>query len=84
MDAAQLKDIITAGLNCQHIETDGDGRHWNALIVSPEFEGKRGVQRHQLVYATLGQRMHTDEIHALAMKTLSPSEWAAQGFKPKL
>jgi acid stress-induced BolA-like protein IbaG/YrbA len=83
MDAAQLKDIITAGLACQYIETDGDGRHWNALIVSPEFEGKRGVQRHQLVYATLGQRMHTDEIHALAMKTLSPAEWAAQGSKPK-
>jgi acid stress-induced BolA-like protein IbaG/YrbA len=83
MDAAQLKAIITAGLTCQHIETDGDGRHWNALIVSPEFEGKRGVQRHQLVYATLGQRMHTDEIHALAMKTLSPSEWAAQGSQPK-
>jgi acid stress-induced BolA-like protein IbaG/YrbA len=83
MDAAQLKAIISAGLNCQYIETDGDGRHWNALIVSPEFEGKRGVQRHQLVYATLGRRMHTDEIHALAMKTLSPTEWAEQGSKPK-
>jgi acid stress-induced BolA-like protein IbaG/YrbA len=78
MDAEQLKSIIRAGLDCQHIETDGDGRHWNALIVSPAFEGKRAVQRHQLVYATLGQRMHTDEIHALAMKTLTPSEWVAQ------
>jgi acid stress-induced BolA-like protein IbaG/YrbA len=78
MDAEQLKEIITAGLTCLHIQTDGDGRHWNAVIVSPEFEGKRLIQRHQLVYATLGQRMHTDEIHALAMKTLTPAEWAAQ------
>jgi acid stress-induced BolA-like protein IbaG/YrbA len=78
MNAEQLKEIITAGLTCQHIQTDGDGRHWNAVIVSPEFEGKRLIQRHQLVYATLGQRMHTDEIHALAMKTLTPAEWATQ------
>jgi acid stress-induced BolA-like protein IbaG/YrbA len=78
MNAEQLQSIITAGLPCEHIETGGDGRHWNALIVSKEFEGKRSIQRHQLVYATLGQRMHTDEIHALAMKTLTPAEWAAQ------
>jgi acid stress-induced BolA-like protein IbaG/YrbA len=78
MNAEQLQDIITAGLPCQHIETDGDGRHWSAVIVSKEFEGKRLIKRHQLVYATLGQRIDTNEIHALAMKTLTPAEWAAQ------
>jgi acid stress-induced BolA-like protein IbaG/YrbA len=83
MNAEQLQQIINAGLACEHIQTDGDGRHWNAVIVSKEFEGKRLIQRHQLVYATLGQRMHTDEIHALAMKTLTPSEWAAQGSTSK-
>jgi acid stress-induced BolA-like protein IbaG/YrbA len=83
MNADQLQNIITAGLVCEHIQTDGDGRHWNAVIVSKEFEGKRLIQRHQLVYATLGQRMHTDEIHALAMKTLTPAEWAAQGSTSK-
>jgi acid stress-induced BolA-like protein IbaG/YrbA len=46
--------------------------------VSPEFEGKRLVQRQRLVYATLGNRMQTDEVHALSMKTFSPAEWAAQ------
>jgi acid stress-induced BolA-like protein IbaG/YrbA len=55
----------------------GDGRHWSAVIVSPEFEGKRLIQRHQRVYATLGARMHTDEVHALSMQTLTPAEWAA-------
>ncbi|HEX6361817.1 MAG TPA: BolA/IbaG family iron-sulfur metabolism protein, partial [Albitalea sp.] len=54
-----------------------DGRHWSAVIVSPAFEGKRAIQRHQAVYATLGTRMHTDEVHALSMKTLTPAEWAA-------
>ena len=77
MTAQELQNIIAAGLRCDHIALDGDGRHWQAVIVSPEFEGKRLIQRHQRVYATLGQRMHTDEVHALSMKTYTPAEWAA-------
>ncbi len=77
MTADELTTIISAGMSCQHLELDGDGRHWSAVIVSPEFEGKRLIQRHQRVYATLGARMHTDEVHALSMKTYTPAEWAA-------
>jgi acid stress-induced BolA-like protein IbaG/YrbA len=77
MTAAELQSIIAAGLPCEHLQVDGDGRHWSAVIVSREFEGKRQIQRHQRVYATLGARMHTDEVHALSMKTLTPAEWAA-------
>lgn len=78
MTADQLQAIITAGLACDHCALEGDGRHWYATIVSSEFEGKRLVQRQRLVYATLGNRMQTDEVHALSMKTFSPTEWAAQ------
>ena len=78
MTADQLHALITAGLACDHCALEGDGRHWYATIVSPEFEGKRLVQRQRLVYATLGNRMQTDEVHALSMKTFSPTEWAAQ------
>ena len=60
MNAEQIKNMIAAGLLCQHIELDGDGRHWYATIVSPEFEGKRAIQRHQIVYATLGAKMQND------------------------
>jgi acid stress-induced BolA-like protein IbaG/YrbA len=77
MTADELRNLIAAGLACEHIEVDGDGRHWSAVIVSAEFENKRLIQRHQRVYATLGARMHTDEVHALSMKTLTPTEWAA-------
>jgi acid stress-induced BolA-like protein IbaG/YrbA len=45
--------------------------------VSAEFAGLRPIQRHQRVYRTLGGRMHTDEVHALSMKTFTPAEWAA-------
>jgi acid stress-induced BolA-like protein IbaG/YrbA len=77
MTSDELQSIIAAGLACEHIELTGDGRHWYATVVSGEFEGKRLIQRHQRVYATLGARMHTDEVHALSMKTYTPSEWAA-------
>ena len=78
MTAEQLQSIIMAHLACDVCELTGDGRHWTATIVSPEFEGKRPIARHQRVYATLGAKMHTDEVHALSMKTYTPAEWAAQ------
>ena len=77
MTATELQSLIAAGLPCTHLEVEGDGRHWSAVIVSAEFEGKRLIQRHQRVYATLGARMQTDEVHALSMQTLTPAEWAA-------
>ena len=79
MTAEQLQALIAAGLHCTHLEVDGDGRHWNAVVVCEAFEGLRPIARHQKVYATLGARMHTDEVHALSMKTYTPAEWAAQG-----
>jgi acid stress-induced BolA-like protein IbaG/YrbA len=79
MTAQELQALIAAGLPCQHLDVSGDGRHWQAVIVSSAFEGLRLIQRHQKVYATLGRRMQTDEVHALSMKTLTPAEWSAQG-----
>lgn len=76
MTAEELQSIIAAGMPCEHLEVAGDGRHWDAVIVSREFEGKRLIQRHQRVYATLGERMRTDEVHALSMRTFTPAEWA--------
>lgn len=69
-----IKSYIAAGLDCTHLEVDGDGHHFNAVIVSNAFVGKRLVQRHQIVYAALGDRMR-EEIHALSMKTLTPEEF---------
>jgi acid stress-induced BolA-like protein IbaG/YrbA len=77
MNAEQLQAIIAAGLSCEHLHVEGDGRHWYATLVSAEFEGKRLIQRHQQVYATLGEKIKTDEVHALSMKTYTPAEWQA-------
>lgn len=69
-----VKRYIADGLDCELLQVEGDGQHFNALIVSAAFEGKNRVQRHQLVYAALGERMRA-EVHALSMRTLTPSEY---------
>lgn len=73
-----VKAGIETGLACEHVEVLGDGQHFQALVVSPAFEGKSRVQRHQLVYKALGERMR-EEIHALSMQTLTPAEWKPDG-----
>jgi len=74
VSAESVKAGIAAGLACEHLEVEGDGQHFQALVVSAMFAGKSRVQRHQLVYAALGERMR-EEIHALSMRTLTPEEW---------
>jgi acid stress-induced BolA-like protein IbaG/YrbA len=60
------------------VEVAGDGQHFQAVVVSAAFEGRSRVQRHQMVYAALGDRMR-EEIHALSMKTLTTEEWRRGG-----
>jgi acid stress-induced BolA-like protein IbaG/YrbA len=76
--AESVRQGIAGGLACEHVEVIGDGQHFQALIVSRQFAGRSRVQRHQLVYAALGERMR-EEIHALSMRTLTPEEWQAGG-----
>ena len=73
-----VKSGIETGLACEHVEVIGDGQHFQAVVVSSQFAGKNRVQRHQLVYQALGDRMR-EEIHALSMQTLTPEEWQRGG-----
>lgn len=65
---------IAQGLSPEHLSVIGDGAHFEAVVVCAAFAGKSRVQRHQMVYQTLGDRMR-EEIHALSMKTYTPEEW---------
>ncbi len=66
----QIKEWILAGIEDAVIEIEGDGQHFFATIVTDQFEGKTRIQRHQMVYKALGDKMNA-EIHALSMKTLT-------------
>ena len=79
MSPAEVKDLIQQGLPSAHVEVSGeDHTHFEALVVSADFAGKRSLARHQMVYATLGSRMGR-EIHALSLRTLTPEERSAGG-----
>ena len=78
MHPEQIKQLILAGMTCEHLALDGDGQHFAALVVSAEFAGKNRVQRQQRVYQTLKDKLATGELHALSFKTLTPEEWSAQ------
>lgn len=68
-----IKQWIEAGLADSQVEIDGDGQHFEAVIVCPDFADKNEIQRHRMVYAALGDKMQ-QTIHALSFKTLTPDE----------
>jgi len=78
----RLEDIevaLRAKLPVAHLVLDGDGRHFELLIVSDAFAGLPRVRRHQAVYGALGDAMRDELVHALTMQTLTPEEWANRG-----
>ena len=77
MNAHQVKTQIEAGLPGSQVKvTTPDDTHFEAIVVAPQFAGKRSLQRHQLVYATLGAAVGR-EIHALSIEAHTPEEWAS-------
>ena len=77
MQGSELEAIIKAGIQDAEVLVKGEGDHFEATVVSRQFEGRSMVQQHQMVYATLGDRMG-GEIHALALHTYTPADWARQ------
>lgn len=74
MNAAEVQSLIEAGLPGAQVRVrSDDDTHFEAVIVAPQFAGQRIIQRHQLVYGTLGARMGR-EIHALSIQALAPDE----------
>lgn len=73
----QIEGWIRAGLECEQVSVAGDGRHFEALIVSPVFAGLSRVQRQQRVNAVLREHFESEALHALSMRCLTPEEFAA-------
>lgn len=76
MHAADIKRLIESGIHsCTALVEGDDGVHFTAAVISPEFAGKNRIQKQQMVYATLGNRIQDGTIHALSIKTFTPDEW---------
>lgn len=77
MRGSELEALIKRGIPDAEVTVKGEGDHFEAIVISTRFEGCSMVKQHQLVYATLGDRIG-GEIHALALHTYTPDEWARQ------
>lgn len=74
MHPEEIQALIEAGLPGSAVRVSSPDRvHYEALVVSAAFAGKRPLQRHQMVYRALGDRMGGD-IHALSIRTVTPEE----------
>jgi acid stress-induced BolA-like protein IbaG/YrbA len=79
LDPKQIEHWIAAGMPCEQLSVDGDGQHFQALIVSAEFAGLNRVQRQQRVNKMLKEHFDTGVLHALSMQCLTPEEAASRG-----
>ena len=75
MNEAEIKRMIEAGLSAGEVTVTGDGRHFEATVVSEAFVGKSVLEQHRMVYGTLGDSFHSEAIHALSVKTYTPEAW---------
>jgi acid stress-induced BolA-like protein IbaG/YrbA len=82
MQPDDIKNLIESGLKGALVTVNGDGRHFNAIVISPEFAGKNRIQKQQLVYATLSDRIANGTLHALSIKTYTPEEWHEHKEEP--
>lgn len=78
MEVDEIKRLIEAGLPEAEARVQGDGRHFEAVVVSPAFEGQTMVKEQQMVYAALGDRITDGTIHALSIRAYTPEEWQAR------
>jgi len=78
MNPDEISQLIEAGFENADVKVmSDDNTHYAAIVIAAEFEGKRSIARHQLVYKTLGSLVG-NEIHALSIRALTPDEWQQQ------
>lgn len=70
-----IYQAISENVNCTYLDVSGDGRHFDAIVVSDDFINRSRLERHRLIYTALGDRMK-EEVHALSMKLYTSSEWS--------
>ena len=75
----QVQTTIKERLPNAEVKVVGDGQHFEAIIVSPDFAGKSKVKQHQVVYAALQAELASETIHALSLKTYTPEAWQEVG-----
>jgi acid stress-induced BolA-like protein IbaG/YrbA len=74
MEPDKIAELIRAGMPDAQVQVSGDGRHFEATVISPAFAGKSLIQKHRMVMETVKQQIASDELHALSIKAYTPEE----------
>lgn len=83
MTTDELKTHIATSMPSAEVFVEGDGYHFDAMVISDEFSGLNAVKRQQRVYQTVQEEITSGNLHALSIKAYTPEEWDAKG-KPTL
>ncbi len=75
MEIEGVTRLIEEGIESAQAHVNGDGRHFEATIISNQFEGQNKVKRQQLIYSVLSELMQRGDLHAINMTTLTEAEW---------
>lgn len=75
MSPEEVQKMIEAGLPDCEVKVTGDGSHFDAVVIGDVFDGLSLVKKQQKVYATLGDKITSGEVHALSIKTFTPAEY---------
>lgn len=78
MEIDAVRALIEAGLDQCEAHVEGDGRHFEAVVICPAFQGKSMVRQHRMVYAAVKEQMDSGLLHALSLRTFTPETWAAR------
>lgn len=81
MDSVDIQNLIKSNLSDSEVIVTGDGRHFEAIVISQCFEGMSKLERQRYVYATLGDNIQNGNIHALSIKANTPQEWQQREMK---
>ena len=79
METEAVAELIRTGLPGAEVHVTGDGSHFDAVVISTDFDGKSPIQKQRLVMDTVRAQIESGELHALSIKTFTPDQWAGQG-----
>ena len=79
MEAASVQALLESHLENCEVRVQGEGSHYEILVIGELFAGLRPVARQQQIYAVLGELIADGSIHAVNIRTFTPEEWRVQG-----
>jgi acid stress-induced BolA-like protein IbaG/YrbA len=79
LETEAVAQLIRTGLPGAEVHVTGDGSHFDAVVISTDFDGKSPIQKQRLVMDTVRAQIESGELHALSIKTFTPEQWAGQG-----